>query len=196
MFNELKRLKKWKGENPLDYVKVFKKKENELYFLRTEEIKRLLSACEELADNDLLLAIKLCLSTGARWGEIKNLTASNIIPYKVTFTKTKNGKNRTVPITKELYEQIQLKDGKLFKITDYAFKQAVEKAKINLPKNQLTHVLRHTFASHFMMNGGNILVLKNILGHSTVEMTMIYAHFAPSYLETATTLNPLANLKD
>lgn len=45
-----------------------------------------------------------------------------------------------------------------------------------------------------MMNGGNILVLRDILGHVDIKMTMIYAHFAPDHLEDAVTKNPLANL--
>ncbi len=44
------------------------------------------------------------------------------------------------------------------------------------------HALRHTFASHYMMAGGNILTLQKILGHSDIKMTMIYAHLAPDYL--------------
>lgn len=44
------------------------------------------------------------------------------------------------------------------------------------------HLLRHTFASHFVMAGGNILALQRILGHSDVKMTMIYAHLAPDFL--------------
>lgn len=194
VFNELKRFKKWNGENPLSDLKQFREKENELYFLRTDEIKRLLIACDESKCADLKIAVELCLSTGARWGEIKNLTAANVIPHKVTFTKTKGGKNRTVPITPELYNKITMKAGKLFNVTDIAFRNAINKAGIVLPRNQLTHVLRHTFASHFMMNGGNILVLKDILGHYSITMTMIYAHFAPSHLETATSLNPIVNL--
>lgn len=43
-----------------------------------------------------------------------------------------------------------------------------------------------------MMNGGNILVLQQILGHQSITMTMRYAHFAPEHLEEATKLNPLA----
>ena len=54
-----------------------------------------------------------------------------------------------------------------------------------------THVLRHSFASHLMMNSGNIRVLQKILGHSTINMTMRYAHFAPDHLEDAVKLNPL-----
>ncbi|MBE9736637.1 site-specific integrase, partial [Escherichia coli] len=46
----------------------------------------------------------------------------------------------------------------------------------------------------FMMNGGNILVLRDILGHSDIKMTMIYAHFSPDHLEDAVTKNPLAML--
>ncbi len=61
-------------------------------------------------------------------------------------------------------------------------------------KGQLTHVLRHTFASHFIMNGGNILVLQRILGHSNLTMTMRYAHLAPEHLQEAKALNPLARL--
>ncbi|KIQ76764.1 hypothetical protein RW26_22315 [Aeromonas sp. L_1B5_3] len=67
----------------------------------------------------------------------------------------------------------------------------VERAGLELPPGQNTHVLRHTFASHFMMNGGNILVLQKILGHSTIAMTMRYAHLAPDHLEDAVRLNPL-----
>lgn len=58
----------------------------------------------------------------------------------------------------------------------------------------MTHVLRHTFASHFMMGGGNILALQKILGHSSLTMTMRYAHLAPDHLQAAAELNPLAML--
>ncbi|MFU8428190.1 tyrosine-type recombinase/integrase, partial [Pseudomonas aeruginosa] len=36
--------------------------------------------------------------------------------------------------------------------------------------------LRHTFASHFIMNGGHIVTLQHILGHASLSMTMRYAH--------------------
>lgn len=44
------------------------------------------------------------------------------------------------------------------------------------------HALRHTFASHFIMQGGNILTLQKILGHSDVKVTLVYAHLAPDFL--------------
>lgn len=72
-----------------------------------------------------------------------------------------------------------------------AFRGAIKRAGIDLPDGQLSHVLRHTFASHFMMRGGNILVLQRILGHTDIKVTMRYAHFAPDHLSEAVSLNPL-----
>ena len=43
------------------------------------------------------------------------------------------------------------------------------------PLQRAFHALRHTFASHYIMQGGNILALQKILGHSDIKMTMIYA---------------------
>ncbi|EHT08634.1 TPA: tyrosine-type recombinase/integrase [Klebsiella variicola] len=54
-------------------------------------------------------------------------------------------------------------------------------------------MLRHTFASHFMMNGGKILVLQRIIGHSNIRETMRYSHSSPEHLKDAVLFNPLAN---
>ena len=50
------------------------------------------------------------------------------------------------------------------------------------------HDLRHSFAAHFVMNGGSIYDLKQILGHSDIKMTERYAHLAPDYLRARTAL--------
>ncbi len=83
---------------------------------------------------------------------------------------------------------------RLFDYSISAFRDAVDRAGIALPDGQMTHVLRHTFASHFMMNGGNILTLQRILGHANLTMTMRYAHLAPDHLQEAVKLNPLSRL--
>ncbi|WP_425256057.1 tyrosine-type recombinase/integrase [Kosakonia oryziphila] len=59
---------------------------------------------------------------------------------------------------------------------------------------QAAHALRHTFATHFMMKGGNIIVLQRILGHSDISQTMTYAHFALDYLQDAVSYNPLSDV--
>nr|ELR5039971.1 tyrosine-type recombinase/integrase [Providencia stuartii]ELR5081392.1 tyrosine-type recombinase/integrase [Providencia stuartii] len=190
VFAELKRLGEWEGDNPLDGVRQFKEGDQELAFLYQEDIKRLLHACDESRNKDLGNVVRICLATGARWSEAESLSQSQVMPYKVTFTQTKGNKNRTVPISQKLFELLPKRRGKLFSNCYDAFEGALKKAGIDLPKGQRTHVLRHTFASHFMMNGGNILVLQQILGHSTIIMTMRYAHFAPDHLDAAVSLNP------
>ncbi len=59
-------------------------------------------------------------------------------------------------------------------------------------EGQMSHVLSHSFASHIMMAGENIIVLQRILGHSDIRVTMRYAHFAPNHLEDAIRCKPLA----
>lgn len=71
----------------------------------------------------------------------------------------------------------------------------MQRAGIETPAGQLTRVLRHTFASHFMMNGGNILVLQRILGNTDIKVTMRYAHFSPDHLFEALSFNPLNKME-
>ena len=46
------------------------------------------------------------------------------------------------------------------------------------------HDLRHTFASHFTMNGGSVYDLKEILGHADIKTTMRYAHLAADHVKS------------
>lgn len=47
------------------------------------------------------------------------------------------------------------------------------------------HDLRHSFASNYMMNGGNVFDLQKLLGHTDIKMTMRYAHFTPDHLQSS-----------
>ena len=47
------------------------------------------------------------------------------------------------------------------------------------------HTLRHTFASHLVMNGVDLPTVKKLMGHSDIQTTMIYAHLAPDHLAGA-----------
>ena len=43
------------------------------------------------------------------------------------------------------------------------------------------HDLRHTFASHYVMSGGDLLSLRDILGHSNLKMVERYSHLGSAY---------------
>jgi hypothetical protein len=59
-----------------------------------------------------------------------------------------------------------------------AFLNALHRSSI---KGLHFHDLRHTFASQYMMAGGDLYVLKEILGHKSIVMTQRYSHLSPSY---------------
>lgn len=177
--------------NPFREIKRLKEASSEMAFLSDDEIENLLSRLE----GDERNAVLVCLSTGGRWGEVSGLKAEHIINQMVTFMKTKNGKRRTIPLSLELVQQIKKKNsGRIFNASYYKVRTALRAVKPDLPDGQAVHVLRHTFATHFIMNGGNIITLQRILGHATIQQTMTYAHFAPDFLQDAVTLNPVAKM--
>ncbi|CCE25441.1 phage integrase [Methylotuvimicrobium alcaliphilum] len=199
-FNELIRLGQWNKENPAAKLRQFKIDEQELSYLTTEQIKELFIELEKSNSRDILLVASLCLATGARWSEAIGITKRNIRNNAVSFNGTKSGKSRCVPIPEGLTKRLidhgsgLDDDSALFCNCIEAFKFAIERTSIILPKGQSSHVLRHSFASHFMMNGGNILTLQKILGHQSLTMTMRYAHLSPDHLEKARELSPFAKI--
>lgn len=200
VFNELTRLGYWKGENPLAKIRQFKIQEKALTYLTLDQIDRLLSEMKVGRNLDVHIITRICLTTGARWSEAEELNVGQLQNGMIQFSMTKSGKNRAVPIDKELENELQQiaargLTGRLFKYAASAFRDALSRTGIELPAGQLTHVLRHTYASHFMMNGGNILVLQRVLGHSSLAMTMKYAHLAPDHLQESLKLNPMAHIK-
>lgn len=60
------------------------------------------------------------------------------------------------------------------KTVQNAMKNAVKKA--GIIKHATVHTLRHSFATHMLMNGVNIIEIQDLLGHKNVETTMIYTH--------------------
>lgn len=194
VFNELKALSVINYENPLQQVKPFRIQERELTWLTSDQCRELLQVVQTGSDNPhLYLITSVCLATGARWSEAESLKPASVRSGAVTFTGTKSGKNRTVPISPDLELALlsHWKQYGQFTFSLSAFRRALGRVSFTLPRGQASHVLRHTFASHFMQNGGNILTLQKILGHSSLAMTMRYAHLSPDHLKDAIRLNPL-----
>lgn len=205
MFNELTRLDIWKGDNPLQKVRSFKIPERELSFLTLDQIDKLFSELTKARNEHVHMISQVCLATGARWTEAESLRRPQVRNGLIQFALTKSKKVRAVPIDSHLETELdrhyhhhspKIGDERFFSYAYSAFIEALDRTGIVLPAGQATHVMRHTFASHFMINGGNILVLQKILGHSSLAMTMRYAHLAPDHLNEARTLNPLTHWRN
>lgn len=57
-----------------------------------------------------------------------------------------------------------------------SFRLAMQKAKIN--KEASLHTLRHSYGTHLLEDGVDIVTIKELMGHSRIETTMIYLHVA------------------
>lgn len=197
MFNELIRLGVWHESNPVANLRQLRVDETELTFLTLDECRQVLAECARSTNSHTLPVAKLCLATGARWDEAESITRNQLINGQVRFVRTKNGRVRSIPISEDLHRFLLDRgypgSGRLFSSCRSAFRKAYERTGLHTP-GQLTHILRHTFASHYMMQGGNILTLQRILGHGDIKMTMRYSHLAPDHFVSALTLSPLALL--
>jgi len=58
-----------------------------------------------------------------------------------------------------------------------------DQTRVGITRKIHYHDLRYSFASNYMMNGGNVLDLQKLLGHTKIDMTMRYAHFSPNHLQ-------------
>lgn len=172
----------------------------QLGHLTPDQTRDLLEKLTEGKNRHAAMIAKVCLATGARWSEADSLEARHIRNGQIQFAGTKSGKVRAIPIEPSFEQELRQHHDKaetgqrLFAYAYSAFRDAIARAGITLQDGQLTHVLRHTFASNVMMNGGNILVLQRNLGHANLTMTMRYEHLAPDHPQEVVKLNPLTAL--
>jgi integrase len=132
------------------------------------------------------------IDTGARVSEALGLTWQDVKAGRVTFVDTKNGMSRTVPLTSRLREMMERRsacEGGPFPMTYTNVRHAWDRVRVLLGKADdplwIIHVLRHTCACRLVQRGVSLLVVKDWLGHKTVEMTLRYARLAPSNLDAA-----------
>jgi integrase len=98
---------------------------------------------------------------------------------------TKSGKRREVPMREALYDVMAglpgAREGRVWPSGNIrtAFENAVYAARLD---DFHFHDCRHHFASWFVMRGGSLQALKEILGHADLKMTLRYAHLAPDHL--------------
>lgn len=183
----------WVDDNPCssNKVKPLREDSKRERFLSPDEEERLLSLC--VGEYAYLKPILICaLHTGMRKGEILKLTWDRVDMKKgyIKVTKTKTGLDRNIPITPTLMKEF--KKLSLNKHCQYVFANPItqepyydlkrgfntllEKASI---EGLVFHCLRHTAATRMVAAGIDLVIVKEILGHSCIDTTMRYSHPVP-----------------
>lgn len=194
--------------NPAGLVEVERVDDSRERFLSEDELRRLKVALDERIYQKgtknfnrtfirMRLIVLIAISTGMRSAEIHRLVWSDILYREgliAVRARLKGGKIRYAPMSPELAAELRWypvveghdrifppKGGKTSKRQrlEGSFDELLVRAKI---KDFWFHDLRHTFASWYMMNGGDLYELAKILGHSNIKMTERYAKLARKHI--------------
>lgn len=187
--------------NPLKKVKTFKLPEKLPTYFKEEEIEKLY---EKIDNADIKDVVCFAHNTGLRqmeilslrWSEIDIRDKHLILTNREFVTKSK--KIRNIPLTSNALEILNRRrlnaSGEKFVFTykgkaiqqdfiSHKFKEYVKAAELNDKLN--FHSLRHTFASWLVQRGVPIYEVKELLGHSKISTTEIYAHLRREDLRSA-----------
>lgn len=196
----------WMETNPASAINALKTKKQLPVFVSNESMDLLLSAGANSADFHEMrahLIIELLYQTGMRRSELVNLKEGDIdFGRAVLKISGKRNKQRFVPfqdkLAKILKTYIHAKHYKfgrdevhliinnkgtaadvqfIYRTVNNKLKQVSSLTKTS------PHVLRHTFATHLLNNGASLIAIKELLGHSNLAATQVYAHNTVAHLK-------------
>lgn len=180
--------------NPFQKVKFKKGQNKKPIFITRDELQLVLEKTQSEGMKNIFI---FAFNTGCRLGEIINLRWKNIDLKNSTITigdelfTTKNEKQRIIPISTELMKTFTKRKKLNLTSNHYVFgksknfpfrgeyvsrnfKKASREAK--LKEEVHFHTLRHSFASNLAIRGVPIIIIKELLGHSSIVTTEIYSH--------------------
>lgn len=198
----LGKAQEWGYLESVPRVSFLKLTKNPVKFLSVEEMDKLIEHSSVWL-RPILIVLR---NTGMRIGELLNLGVDDLELEKgyIIVRSSKTNNFRMVPVNAELREMLiwlleYCIDLKSLKITQrlpqqnkYIFchpdgsrvksiKHSFNKACIKAGVKATIHTIRHTFASHLVMNKVDLVSIKELLGHSNISTTMIYSHVSSEH---------------
>lgn len=205
VFNFARAIGLFFGDNPVSKVKIPSADNRRLRFLAHAEADALLEALAKKSPDIHDMAL-LSLHCGLRAGEVFSLTWGDVDMERgiLTLRDTKNGKSRHNFMTDEVKSMLLARPRGAYNTLVFPTRSGSQKVQasktFNLTVDELRlnegvtdqrqkvvwHTLRHTAASWFVESGVDLFVVKEILGHSVIQMTERYSHLSPGTLQNAT----------
>lgn len=164
-------------------------------YLTKEEVKSILESTSYLKHKAILSTI---YSSGLRVSEVTNLRISDIMSseMKIRVRNGKRNKERYTLLSKKNLDLLRLywkkfgyrnfsPEDHLFisrqtkkQLTNRAIEAAMDKSlkRSGITKKATVHTLRHSFATHLLNDGVDIVTIQALLGHSNIKTTSIYLH--------------------
>ncbi len=186
--------------NPVKEVSRKKEGKGRIRYLVDEEREALLEACEASEWQPLKALVQLAISTGARRGELLNLTWDRVDLKKgrATVLETKNGEPRVLPLVGKALEALRELKLKGSAHSPYVFPHPngrpeplywfdsywLEALKVAGIAGFRFHDLRHTCASYLAQRGASTLEIADVLGHKSLAMVRRYSHLAVDHKAT------------
>lgn len=169
-------------KNPFREVSKVKVPKKKPVFLTSDQISALL---KHTSGRSVYPYILTAVSTGTRLGEIAGLKWENIdMDHRVIKVMGKGSKERIIPIPANLLDYLKCQKNK----TGHFIKGSKKRVHVSITfrkyadeiglKGFKFHNLRDTYASHLVQNGINLKVIQKLLGHESIQTTLIYAHLS------------------
>ena len=177
--------------------------------MSTNEVKTIIDGIESVKHRTLL---SLIYSTGMRLREIANLKIADIDSrlMRIRVCSGKGNKDRYTLLSENMLLELRAYyimykpevylfngAGKGRKYGERTIQHVIEMAVARAGlkgKNYSTHTFRHSFATHLLDNGTDLITIKELLGHSNLTQTMHYLHLSTRH--TSKVVNPLDQLQN
>jgi len=185
MLNLAERWNLRQGQNPVRLVKFLAEDNLQFQTLSKEAEEALLACCPSYLQDMIVFA----LNTGLRCGDIFNLQWKEVDfdRRRLSAFVQKTRQVLIIPLNDSAYGVLEgwsgmrkgpyvffnQMTGDRFRDLKAGFKLACKQAGL---EGVTWHTLRHTFASRLLAKGADIVTVKELLGHSTIVVTMRYAH--------------------
>ncbi|MCR5189765.1 MAG: tyrosine-type recombinase/integrase [Treponema sp.] len=161
--------------------------------LSQDEGFRLLSSCRSNRDKAI---VKLMLDYGLRSSEVRNLNLGDVSSAGIIIRNSKYNKSRVLPVNSDLLELLDsvpkvdspalLNSSCGCRMSEDAVKCMFQKLKSDSGIQRVhAHLLRHTFATSYMVNFGNLEYLRLYLGHESYDVTQQYISLSSQALLSA-----------